>query len=79
MRYISVLGLVVLTVATVAFAQAGPGKGYKQIASGAYSVVAEVHARPGKEAELRRTAKPRTLCVLRGVRESARLRERTTT
>lgn len=62
MRYISLLGLFVLTVATVAFAQAGPepgpGKGYKQVASGAYSVVAEVRAKPGKEAELRAVTLP---------------------
>lgn len=43
-----------LTVGSAAIALAqGPGKGYKQIPSGAYSVVAEVRAKPGKEAELR--------------------------
>src|SRR5262245_61521943 len=29
----------------------GPGKGYAQVPQGAYSVVAEVRAKPGKEAE----------------------------
>jgi quinol monooxygenase YgiN len=32
-----------------AMAQDGPGKGYSQVPQGAYSVVAEVRAKPGKE------------------------------
>ena len=39
-------------------AQDGPGKGYSQIPQGAYSVVAEVRAKPGKEAELRAVTLP---------------------
>ena len=36
----------------------GPGKGYSQVPGGAYSVVAEVRAKPGKEAELRTATLP---------------------
>ncbi len=41
-----------------ALAQEGPTQGYAKIASGAYSVVAEVRAKPGKEAELRAVTLP---------------------
>jgi quinol monooxygenase YgiN len=41
-----------------AMAQDGPGKGYAQVSQGAYSVVAEVRAKPGKEAELRAVTLP---------------------
>lgn len=41
-----------------AFAQDGPGQGYGNIAGGAYSIVAEVRAKPGKEAELRAITLP---------------------
>lgn len=41
-----------------ATAQEGPGGGYSQIAEGAYSIVAEVRAKPGKEAELRAATLP---------------------
>lgn len=44
--------------ATSASAQDGPGKGYAQIPGGAYSIVAEVRAKPGKEAELRAATLP---------------------
>ena len=43
---------------TSAVAEAGPGKGYSQVPQGAYSVVAEVRAKPGKEAELRAATLP---------------------
>ena len=36
----------------------GPGKGYSQVLRGAYSVVAEVRAKPGREAELRTATLP---------------------
>ena len=39
-------------------AATGPGKGYAQVPKGAYSVVAEVRAKPGKEAELRAITLP---------------------
>ena len=41
-----------------AIAGEGPGKGYVQVPQGAYSVVAEVRAMPGKEAELRAATLP---------------------
>ncbi len=43
---------------TNALAEEGPGQGYAKIANGAYSVVAEVRAKPGKEAELRAITLP---------------------
>ena len=51
-------GFFSLAGAAPASAQAGPGKGYVPIPSGAYSVVAEVRAKPGKEAELRAATLP---------------------
>ena len=45
-------GIASVASVTSATAQDGPGKGYSQVPEGAYSVVAEVHAKPGKEAEL---------------------------
>lgn len=45
-------------VASPAIIQEGPGQGYTQIPVGAYSVVAEVRAKPGKEAELRTVTLP---------------------
>ena len=36
----------------------GPGKGYANVPKGAYSVVAEVHAKPGKADELRAATLP---------------------
>jgi quinol monooxygenase YgiN len=39
-------------------AESGPGKGYSEIPQGAYSVVAEVRAKAGKEAELRAVTLP---------------------
>jgi quinol monooxygenase YgiN len=39
-------------------AQDGPGKGYAAIPKSAYSVVAEVHANPGKEEALRQATLP---------------------
>ena len=41
-----------------AMAQDGPGKGYARVSQGAYSVVAEVRAKPGKEAQLRAVTLP---------------------
>jgi len=48
----------VLVSITSAMAQDGPGKGHAQVPQGAYSVVAEVRAKPGKEAELREATLP---------------------
>src|SRR5262249_16434242 len=38
--------------------QDGPGAGYSRIPGGAFSVVAEIRAKPGKEAELRAATLP---------------------
>jgi quinol monooxygenase YgiN len=46
-------GLACISSTTSAMAQDGPGKGYSQVPQGAFSVVAEVRAKSGKEAELR--------------------------
>ena len=48
-----------------ASAQEGPGKGYARVTQGAYSVVAEVRAKPGKEAELRAATLP-LIALVRG-------------
>jgi hypothetical protein len=47
-----------ITRADSVIAGEGPGKGYAQVPQGAYSVVAEVRAKPGKEAELRAATLP---------------------
>jgi len=47
-----------LADSTPALAQSGPGQGYAQVPAGAYSVIAEVRAKPGKEAELRAATLP---------------------
>jgi quinol monooxygenase YgiN len=39
-------------------AEQGPGRGYGGVLAGAYSVVAEVKAKPGKEDELRKVTLP---------------------
>lgn len=39
-------------------AQEGPGRGYANVAGGAYSIVAEVRAKPGKEDALRAATLP---------------------
>ena len=39
-------------------AQTGPGAGYAAIPEGAFSVVAEIRAKPGREAELRAVTLP---------------------
>lgn len=51
-------GLACVAGATSAIAQDGPGKGYSLVPHGAYSIVAEVRAKPGKEAELRAATLP---------------------
>jgi quinol monooxygenase YgiN len=48
----------VCAAAGSASAADGPGRGYAQVPQGAYSVVAEVRAKPGKEAELREATLP---------------------
>jgi len=51
-------GLAYFAGSTSVMAQDGPGKGYSQVPQGAYSVVAEVRAKPGKEIELRAATLP---------------------
>src|SRR5262245_28952589 len=46
-------GLAYFVGSISAMAQDGPGKGYSQVPQGAYSVVAEVRAKPGMEIKLR--------------------------
>jgi hypothetical protein len=52
------LALVILCLTKTAFGQSGPGKGYGQIPQDAYSVVAEVRAKPGKREALRAATLP---------------------
>lgn len=47
-----------LAFATPSLAEEGPGQGYAAIPAGAYSVVAEVTAKPGKADELRAATLP---------------------
>jgi quinol monooxygenase YgiN len=58
-------GLACLADPSPVMAQEGPGKGYAQVTQGAYSVVAEVRAKPGKEAELRAVTLP-LIALVRG-------------
>src|SRR5262245_28859152 len=51
-------GLACVAGAATVMAEGGPGQGYSQVPRGAYSVVAEVRAKPGKEAELRAVTLP---------------------
>ena len=57
-RLYALAALVGLTIPAGARAPGGPGNGYSQIPQDAYSVVAEVRAKPGKEAELRAVTLP---------------------
>lgn len=50
--------LACLAVPVSSLAETGPGRGYAQVPRGAFSVVAEVRAKPGKEAELRAVTLP---------------------
>src|SRR5262249_9049256 len=52
------LSIAAVCVAGAAIAADGPGKGYAQVEQGAYSVVAEVRAKPGKEAAWRAATLP---------------------
>jgi len=55
-RWLALLSCIVASASVVA--ATGPGKGYSQVPKGAFSVVAEVRAKPGKEAELRAITLP---------------------
>ena len=54
----AVAGFACVTGASSAMAQHGPGIGYSQVPQGAYSIVAEVRAKPGKETDLRAATLP---------------------
>ena len=54
----AIVAAATVMVAPSATARGGPGKGYAGVPDGAYSVVAEVRAKPGKEAELRAATLP---------------------
>ena len=59
--FLSLPGLALLSLIVApasGLAATGPGKGYAQVPQGALSVVAEVRAKPGKEAELRAITLP---------------------
>ncbi|MET0430410.1 MAG: antibiotic biosynthesis monooxygenase family protein, partial [Microvirga sp.] len=52
------MGFMPLAGLSPGVAQDGPGKGYALVPDGAVSIVAEVKAKPGKEAELRAATLP---------------------
>ena len=54
----TLVGLACAVGTAPVIAQDGPGRGYSQVPPGAYSVVAEVRAKPGKENELRTATLP---------------------
>jgi quinol monooxygenase YgiN len=56
-RYLGAV-LLALPFCTSAEAGEGPGRGYAEVPAGAYSVVAEIRAKPGKEDELRAITLP---------------------
>ena len=64
--FVSLVGLVlVASTAMVNDAKSGPGKGYSQVLGGSYSIVAEVWAKRGKEAQLRTATLP-LISLVRG-------------
>src|SRR5499425_3873469 len=52
--------LIVLCVSSMksAFGQTGPGRGYDRVPNGAYAVIAEIQAKPGKKEDLRAATLP---------------------
>jgi quinol monooxygenase YgiN len=62
-RYILVFA--VLAALTPVAAESGSGRGYAAIPAGAYSVIAEVRAKPGKTEELRKATLP-LIALVRG-------------
>lgn len=57
-RISALAGLGCVAAMTSVTAQEGPGKGYSRVPQGAYSIVAEVRAKPGKQAALRAATLP---------------------
>src|SRR5262249_11739241 len=62
---LSVLAGIASITGAISLMADGPGKGYSQVRGGAYSVVAEVKAKPGKEADLRAATLPLVALVRR--------------
>ena len=52
------LAIFCATPLTTVLGQAGPGRGYAKIPKGAYSIIAEIHAKPGKRENLRAATLP---------------------
>ena len=57
-RLVVLISLGIMTIASEGHSQDGSRIGYDRIPEGAFSVVAEVRANPGKEAELRAATLP---------------------
>jgi quinol monooxygenase YgiN len=57
-RFVLIALALVTASSAPTLAQSGPGKGYAQVPRGALSIVAEVRAKRGKEAELRAATLP---------------------
>jgi len=64
--FASLVGLALVASAAAAIEEtSGPGKGYSQVPGGSYSIVAEVRAKRGKEAQLRSATLP-LISLVRG-------------
>ena len=64
--FVSLVGLVLVASSAVANDEKrGPGRGYSQVLGGSYSIVAEVWAKRGKEAQLRTATLP-LISLVRG-------------
>jgi quinol monooxygenase YgiN len=64
--FLSLVGLLLVASTAVANGgKSGPGKGYSQVLGGSYSIVAEVWAKRGKEAQLRTATLP-LISLVRG-------------
>jgi quinol monooxygenase YgiN len=63
---VTTMGALALLGAMIsAWAEEGPGRGYSRIPEGAYSIVAQVRAKPGRESELRAATLPLVALVRR--------------
>jgi len=57
-RQMSIVILAVCFAPMMVIGQTGPGRGYAKVPKGAYSIIAEVHAKPGKIEDLRAATLP---------------------
>lgn len=62
---LSGISIAAVLAMTPALAQEKPGRDYSKIPDGAYSIVAQVRAKPGKESELRAATLP-LVALVRG-------------